>query len=216
LNPSDSRRYQDAQRNVQGASERLTRFNEPTKSRHSTQIQRVWQKKYGAHIISTTGHAYVPAAVISSLTGTTVRMDRPDALNAMNMDAQWEMHAVWEWFDSEPTLSIAVITGTGRAFSSGADLKAWSSSMDKDADPNERMGNAPAFTPVSRRLGKQPVIAAVNGLAAGGGTEFVVNCDMVIASEEAYFVLPEVKRGVAPIGGALPRLMRIIGLQRAS
>jgi enoyl-CoA hydratase/carnithine racemase len=143
-------------------------------------------------------------------------MDRPDSLNAMNTSAQWEMHNVWQWFDSEPTLSVAVITGTGRAFSAGADLKAWSSSMDKAADPDKRMGNAPAFTPLSRRLGKKPVIAAVNGLAAGGGTEFVVNCDMVIASEEAYFALPEVKRGVSPIGGALPRLMRIIGLQRAS
>ncbi len=88
--------------------------------------------------------------------------------------------------------------------------------MAADADPSKRMGNAPAFIPLSRRRGKKPVIAAVNGLAAGGGTEFVVNCDLVVASEEAYFALPEVKRGLAPIGGALPRLMRIIGLQRAS
>lgn len=88
--------------------------------------------------------------------------------------------------------------------------------MAPDADPEKRMGNAPGFVPLSRRRGKKPVIAAVNGLAAGGGTEFVVNCDLVIASEEAYFALPEVKRGLSPIGGALPRLMRIIGLQRSS
>lgn len=145
-----------------------------------------------------------------------IRMDRRKDLNAMNTAAQWEMHAVWQWFDAEPNLSVAVITGTGRAFSAGADLKEWNSSMQPGSDPEKRLGNAPKFTPLSRRKGKKPVIAAVNGLAAGGGTEFVVNCDLVVASEEAYFALPEVKRGVAPIGGALPRLMRIVGLQRAS
>ncbi|KAH8650072.1 enoyl-CoA hydratase/isomerase [Xylariales sp. PMI_506] len=145
-----------------------------------------------------------------------VRMDRPKDLNAMSTAAQWEMDAVWKWFDLEPRLSVAVITGTGRAFSAGADLKEWNNSMADDADPKARMGNAPAFKPLSRRLGKKPVIAAVNGLAMGGGCEFVVNCDIVVAAEDAYFGLPEVKRGVAAIGGALPRLLRTVGLQRAT
>ncbi|TPX16858.1 uncharacterized protein E0L32_003420 [Thyridium curvatum] len=145
-----------------------------------------------------------------------VRMDRPRDLNAMSTTGQWEMDSVWKWFDDEPNLSVAVITGTGRAFSAGADLKEWNNSMSDDADPSKRMGNAPAFKPLSRRLGKKPVIAAVNGLAMGGGCEFVVNCDLVVAAEDAYFGLPEVKRGIAAIGGALPRLIRTIGLQRAS
>ncbi|WYZ33867.1 hypothetical protein EsH8_I_000143 [Colletotrichum jinshuiense] len=145
-----------------------------------------------------------------------VRMDRPKDLNAMSTVAQWEMDSVWKWFDQEPNLSVAIITGTGRAFSAGADLKEWNSSMAADADPSKRMGNAPSFKPLSRRLGKKPVIAAVNGLAMGGGCEFVVNCDLVVAADDAYFGLPEVKRGIAAIGGALPRLIRTIGLQRAS
>ncbi|KAI0444370.1 enoyl-CoA hydratase/isomerase [Xylaria telfairii] len=145
-----------------------------------------------------------------------VRMDRPNDLNAMSTTGQWEMDSVWKWFDLEPRLSVAIITGTGRAFSAGADLKEWNSSMSDDADPKNRMGNAPAFKPLSRRLGKKPVIAAVNGLAMGGGCEFVVNCDLVVAAEDAYFGLPEVKRGLAAIGGALPRLIRTAGLQRAS
>ncbi|KAF3026551.1 hypothetical protein E8E14_013936 [Neopestalotiopsis sp. 37M] len=145
-----------------------------------------------------------------------IRMDRPKDLNAMSTTAQWEMDSVWKWLDLEPNLSVAVITGTGRAFSAGADLKEWNNSMSDDADPKSRMGNAPAFKPLSRRLGKKPVIAAVNGLAMGGGCEFIVNCDLVVAAEDAYFGLPEVKRGLAPIGGALPRLIRTIGLQRAS
>lgn len=145
-----------------------------------------------------------------------VRMDRPKALNAMSTAAQWEMDSVWKWLDAEPNLSVAIITGTGRAFSAGADLKEWNGSMAKDADPNKRMGKAPEFTPLSRRRGKKPVIAAVNGLAMGGGCEFIVNCDLVVASEDATFGLPEVRRGIAAIGGALPRLIRTIGLQRAS
>ncbi|KAI0409939.1 enoyl-CoA hydratase/isomerase [Xylaria palmicola] len=145
-----------------------------------------------------------------------VRMDRPKDLNAMSTTGQWEMDSVWKWFDLEPRLSVAVITGTGRAFSAGADLKEWNDSMAGDADPKGRMGNAPAFKPLSRRLGKKPVIAAVNGLAMGGGCEFVVNCDLVVAAEDAYFGLPEVRRGLAAIGGALPRLLRTVGLQRAS
>ena len=70
----------------------------------------------------------------------------------------------------------AIITGAGtKAFSAGADLKEWDNSMKGDADPKDRLGNAPAFKTLSRRLGKKPVIAAVNGLAMGAGTEFAVN-----------------------------------------
>ncbi|KAL1963980.1 hypothetical protein VTN77DRAFT_7655 [Rasamsonia byssochlamydoides] len=154
-----------------------------------------------------------------------VTMSREESLNCMNTAAQWEMDAVWKWLDEEPTLSVAVITGTGKkAFSAGADLKEWNNSMAAADDNNNnsnlqkknRVGNPPAFKPLSRRQGKKPVIAAVNGLALGAGTEFVVNCDLVIAAENATFGLPEVKRGVAPIGGCLPRLIRTIGLQRAS
>ncbi|KAL7620795.1 hypothetical protein AAE478_009793 [Parahypoxylon ruwenzoriense] len=145
-----------------------------------------------------------------------IRMDRPKELNSMSTTAQWEMDSVWKWFDQEPLLSVAVITGTGRAFSAGADLKEWNNSMSDTTDPKNRMRNPPAFKSLSRRLGKKPVIAAVNGLAMGAGCEFVINCDLVIAADDAYFALPEVKRGVAAVGGALPRLIRTVGLQRAS
>lgn len=93
----------------------------------------------------------------------------------MNTAAHWEMDAFWKWFDLEPSLTVAILTGSGRAFSAGADLKEWDNSMSADADPKDRLGNAPAFKPLSRRLGKKPVIAAVNGLSMGAGTEFAVN-----------------------------------------
>jgi len=145
-----------------------------------------------------------------------ITMCREKDLNCLNTTAQWELDSVWKWLDDEPNLSVAIITGSGSAFCAGADLKEWDNLMAADADPKNRMGNAPTFKPLSRRLGKKPIIAAVNGLAMGGGTEYVVNCDLVVAADTAYFGLPEVKRGISPIGGALPRLIRTIGLQRAS
>jgi enoyl-CoA hydratase/carnithine racemase len=71
------------------------------------------------------------------------------------------------------------------------------------------------FGALSRRTGLKPIIAAVNGLAFGGGTEMTVNCDIVIAASSASFSLPEVKRGLVPIAGAPPRLVRTVGKQRA-
>ena len=71
------------------------------------------------------------------------------------------------------------------------------------------------FGGISRRRGRKPIIAAVNGLAYGGGCEIIVNCDLVLASPSAVFALPEVKRGVVAIAGALPRLARLVGRMRA-
>lgn len=74
---------------------------------------------------------------------------------------------------------------------------------------------ASGFGGLSRRVGKKPVIAAVNGIAFGGGCEMIINCDIVLASAAAKFALPEVKRGVIALAGALPRLVRTVGKQRA-
>lgn len=74
---------------------------------------------------------------------------------------------------------------------------------------------AAGFGAISRKSGRKPIIAAVNGLAYGGGMELVTNCDLVIASSKATFSLPEVKRGVVAGAGALPRIVRTVGKQRA-
>lgn len=71
------------------------------------------------------------------------------------------------------------------------------------------------FGALSRRTGRKPVIAAVNGICFGGGCEIIVNCDMVVAARKSTFALPEVKRGVVAIAGALPRIVRTIGRPRA-
>lgn len=84
--------------------------------------------------------------------------------------------------------------------------------------PVEDQGRLPhsGFGGMSSRIGKKPIIAAVNGLSVGGGTEMVVNCDIAVAGEDAKLSLPDVKVGLTGLGGVLPRLVRAIGRQRAT
>lgn len=141
-----------------------------------------------------------------------VTLNRPKSLNCINRAGNRELASLFAWLDAEPSLRCAVITGNGRAFCAGADLKEWNdSNVTGASSPFPTSG----FGGLSRRGGKKPVIAAVNGICFGGGCEMIVNCDMVVASESATFSLPEVKRGVVAIAGALPRLVRTVGKPRA-
>ncbi|KAI2628432.1 enoyl-hydratase [Xylaria nigripes] len=162
-----------------------------------------------------------------------VTLNRPKQLNAIPRPQHSALDKLWKWYDEEPSLRCAVITGTGRAFCAGQDLKEWNSSNTAapssspgtaSAAPQQnrsahdpRSGRMPAsgFGGLSNRAGKKPVIAAVNGICFGGGMEMVINCDMVIAAEKATLSLPEVTIGVVPLAGALPRLVRSVGRQRA-
>lgn len=145
--------------------------------------------------------------------------------NMLNMEMQHTLSAIWKWYDTEPSLRCAIITGSGKSFCAGADLKEWlatrlPSSKSQSSGPG--YGGASwgeisgGFGGMSRRVGKKPIIGAVNGLCLGGGMEMAVNCDLVISSTRAEFGLPEVKRGVFAKMGALGRIVRFIGLQRAS
>ncbi|RMD43780.1 hypothetical protein DV735_g1279, partial [Chaetothyriales sp. CBS 134920] len=142
-----------------------------------------------------------------------VSINRPEKLNCIDKATSREIQGVWERFDQDETLWVGIITGVGRAFCTGADLQEWNA-MNKAGVVND-MG-APGLAGLPRRRGKKPIIAAVNGLCMGGGFEMVANCDLVIASSTAVFALSEVKRGIVPVAGCLPRLSRIIGLQRTS
>lgn len=162
-----------------------------------------------------------------------VTLNRPKQLNAIPSTSHPLLDALWRWYDGQPSLRCAVLTGTGRAFCAGADLKEWSvrneqavSSTPKDlisaggaeasASGAGKMRTPSGFAGVSNRGGKKPILAAVNGLCLGGGMEVALNCDVVLASEDATFGLPEVKRGVIALAGALPRLVRSVGRQRAA
>ncbi|TQV92857.1 Crotonase-like protein [Cordyceps javanica] len=140
-----------------------------------------------------------------------VTINRPEKLNCIDKSTSRQMQDVWELFDNDDSLWVGIITGLGRAFCTGADLGEWNR-MNEAGIFND-MG-APGLGGLCRRRGRKPIIAAVNGICMGGGFEMVANCDLVLASELATFTLPEVRRGIAPVAGCLPRLARVIGLQR--
>ncbi|UPK89751.1 hypothetical protein LCI18_000686 [Fusarium solani-melongenae] len=137
-------------------------------------------------------------------------------MNSIPLAGHWEGESLWQWFDQEPELRVAILTGKGsKAFSAGADLV-----EQRDRAKTPRASAPSRFPPsgflgVSRRAGKKPIIAAVNGYALGGGFETVLNCDLAIASPTASFGLPEVKRGLYAAAGGLPRIVRIFGMQLA-
>ena len=148
-----------------------------------------------------------------------VTLNRPKQLNSLPTTHHAPLDALFRWYDREPSLRCAVVTGTGRAFCAGADLKQWNEAHKNGAGQYaaraDKWTNA-GFGGLSNRTGKKPVIAAVNGLCLGGGMEIAVNCDMIVAAAAAQFGLPEVKRGVVAIAGALPRVVRTLGRQRSA
>ncbi|MCJ1304022.1 hypothetical protein MMC08_006834 [Hypocenomyce scalaris] len=148
-----------------------------------------------------------------------VTMDLPVQMNALPMETVWEMDQIWRWFDDEPELRVGVITGAGtQAFSAGMDLKERQKLVSTHPNnPSLRLNYPPTgFAGLTRRIGKKPIIAACNGHAHGGGFKIIPNSDIVLASPNATFRLPDVLRGTAALAGAFPRLCRTLGLQRAN
>jgi len=148
-----------------------------------------------------------------------VTINRERQMNSIPFTVHWHLHRVFEWFDREPSLRVAVVTGAGsKAFCAGQDLIELGKRDPKELEEKPYMAMHPptGFAGISRRLGKKPVIAAVNGFALGGGFEIVLNCDMTVASPTATFGLPESLRGIYAGAGGLPRLVRNVGLPLAS
>ncbi len=133
-----------------------------------------------------------------------VTINRPDALNAVNVAATAELTEIWDDFASDPALWVAILTGSGdRAFTVGNDLKEKTGTWPPERGPSGWGGL------VSRFDLHKPVIAAVNGWALGGGLEICLACDIVVAAEHARFGCPETRVGGVPTG-AIHRLVRQI------
>jgi len=148
-----------------------------------------------------------------------ITFNRPKSLNAMTSVMEGDIKNVLDWFEQEPSLWVVIFTGEGRIFAAGADLKAWNQRQKSGSgsDIEHVVEDVNGFGSISRRSScAKPMIAAVNGGAYGGAVEMILNCDLVIASDDAQFALPEVKRGVCAIQGGMPRLARIAGHQLAS
>lgn len=146
----------------------------------------------------------------------TVTIDRAEMRNALHGEANFELDEVFARYEADPSLWVAILTGAGdKAFSAGADLR---TPFDK-ADPRAFKGMpipATGFAGLVWRFDRRkPVIAAVNGLALGGGFEAALACDVIVASEGATFGLTEPRVGLAALGGGIQRIVQELGPKRA-
>ena len=139
-----------------------------------------------------------------------VTLNRPEVLNALHSEAHHEMEGVWDEFAARDDLWVGIVTGAGeRAFSAGNDLKVTAAGK---RGPAARTG----FAGLCNRFDlDKPLIAAVNGVAMGGGFEIALACDIIIAAENAIFALPEPRVGLIAGAGGVHRLPRMIPQKQA-
>ncbi len=139
-----------------------------------------------------------------------VTLNRPEVMNALHSDAHQELERVWDEFAAREDLWVGIVTGAGpRAFSAGNDLKVQAAGR---RGPPARTG----FAGLTLRFDlDKPLIAAVNGVAMGGGFEIALACDIIVAAENAVFALPEPRVGLIAGAGGVHRLPRMIPQKQA-
>jgi enoyl-CoA hydratase len=139
-----------------------------------------------------------------------ITLNREDVRNAMKAEIRQDISDVLQVADSDPDVRVVIITGTGRkVFSAGGDIKQMAGNtmwdvLERKPDIFAQIHNLP-----------KPVIAAINGLALGGGCEMAMACDFRVGSENARIGQPEINLGIFPGGGATQRLQRLVGIGRA-
>jgi enoyl-CoA hydratase/carnithine racemase len=155
--------------------------------------------------------------VLSEDAGEGVRvvtLNRPHRLNAIVPELLDDLIATLEAADRDPATRAIVLTGAGRAFCSGDDLKEFGT---RAADEASTRAYVERIQDVTRAvmLGATPVVGAIHGWAVGGGLEWVINCDFAVAAKSTRFFFPEISWGVFVTGGVSELLPRLVGLQRA-
>ncbi|MCG8482002.1 MAG: short-chain-enoyl-CoA hydratase [Clostridia bacterium] len=141
-----------------------------------------------------------------------IKINRPEALNALNMDVLSDLDKAIDEVASDDSIEVVVITGEGKAFVAGADI---AQMKDLDFESGRKFGNMGQG--IFRKIEKleKPTIAAVNGFALGGGCELAMCCDLRIASSRAKFGQPEVGLGIIPGFSGTQRLPRLVGLAKS-
>ncbi|MER8689889.1 enoyl-CoA hydratase/isomerase family protein [Mesorhizobium sp. M0895] len=142
-----------------------------------------------------------------------VTFRRADQLNAMNRLMQSEITEVFEALSKNDGVGAIVVTGEGRGFMAGADIKEYAAQTAAEFDAFQAAGTR-MYAAIENN--RNPVIAAVNGFALGGGMELVLCCDLVIANQFAKLGLPEIKLGLVPGGGGTQRSVQKLGRNRAN
>ena len=139
-----------------------------------------------------------------------IRLNRPQALNALNIALKTELLAAAEAFDADADIGCIVITGSDKAFAAGADIKEMADKSYIDIFGADYAADYERLTRV-----RKPIIAAVAGFALGGGCELAMMCDLIIAADNAKFGQPEIKLGVIPGIGGTQRLTHAVGKAKA-
>lgn len=139
-----------------------------------------------------------------------IRINRPEALNALNTSIMKQIAETMEKMDRDEEVRVIVLTGNDRAFAAGADIKELAQTTAVDFVMKQFFADWNRIRKITK-----PVIAAVSGFALGGGCELAMCCDLIIASESAQFGQPEINIGVMPGAGGTQRLTRAIGKNRA-
>ena len=142
---------------------------------------------------------------------TMIRLNRPEALNALNSQLLGELCAALDAAETDEAVRCVVLTGSDRAFAAGADIKEMSTKTYAEMFKQDFFGAS------ARRIEqfRKPIVAAVAGYALGGGCELAMLCDFIIAAESAKFGQPEINLGVAPGIGGTQRLTRFVGKSKA-
>jgi enoyl-CoA hydratase len=139
-----------------------------------------------------------------------IRLNRPQALNALNGALIADLNQALEGFESDPAIGAMVLTGSEKAFAAGADIKEMQDKTFADVFLGDFIAR---WEDVSRT--RKPIIAAVAGFALGGGCEMAMMCDFILAADTAKFGQPEIKLGVIPGAGGTQRLTRFVGKSKA-
>ena len=139
-----------------------------------------------------------------------IRLNRPDALNALNSALIAELNEALDGFEADDAIGCIVLTGSEKAFAAGADIKEMQSKSYMDTYMGDFIGKWERITTV-----RKPVIAAVAGYALGGGCEMAMMCDFILAADTAKFGQPEINLGVMPGAGGTQRLTRFVGKSKA-
>lgn len=137
-----------------------------------------------------------------------ITFNRPEAMNALNNQTRAEFRRAIDDVTADEEIKVLILTGSGKAFVAGSDIKEFNKTTPYAAHNIIRLGE------MVEKLEK-PVIAAVNGFCLGGGCEIAMGCDIIIASEKAKFGQTEINIGIIPGGGGTQRLQRLIGVCRA-
>lgn len=138
-------------------------------------------------------------------------LNRPQARNAVNGAVAQQLEAALDRYEADDQAWVAILTGAGTVFCAGADLKEIAAGNARQLSTKKG-----GFAGLAMRQRTKPIIAAINGPAHAGGCEITLACDLVIASEEANFAVPEVKRALIAAAGALWRLPRAVGPAKAA